>query len=172
MQKREGPCLQASTLPVIFGSYFYPPAFVLSFQALFPSIFFFSNRRKGKKTQRKKKPFAFGMKHSPCFLLSTFLQRWALHLPQALCLCFFEALCYSSSGAFLSFGDGMNRKWGEGGRRGGSKEEGKLLGQRKGLKNPWAGEEDVFLIHPQNGLNGLILNWCIAGYWFTPANDK
>jgi hypothetical protein len=28
------------------------------------------------------------------------------------------------------------------------------------------GREDV---HPQNGLNGLILNWCIGGCWFTPA---
>jgi len=27
-------------------------------------------------------------------------------------------LCYSSSGAFPSFGDGMSGKWGEGGRRG------------------------------------------------------
>jgi hypothetical protein len=37
-----------------------------------------------------------------------------------------------------------------------------------GLKNPWAGEEDVFLVHPQNGLNSFILNWCIGGCWFTP----
>jgi hypothetical protein len=34
------------------------------------------------------------------------------------------------------------------------------LGQRRGLKNSWAEEEDVFLVHPQNGLIGLILNWC------------
>jgi hypothetical protein len=33
------------------------------------------------------------------------------------------------------------------------------LGQRRGLKNPWAGEEDMFLVHPQKGLNGLMLNW-------------
>jgi len=44
-----------------------------------------------------------------------------------------------------------------------------ILGQRRGLKNPWAGEEDVFLVHPQNGLNGLILNWCTGGCRFTPA---
>jgi hypothetical protein len=31
------------------------------------------------------------------------------------------------------------------------------------------GEEDVLLVHPQNGLKGLILNWCIGGCWFTPA---
>jgi hypothetical protein len=31
------------------------------------------------------------------------------------------------------------------------------------------GREDVFLVYPQNGLNGLILNWCIGGCWFTPA---
>jgi hypothetical protein len=43
------------------------------------------------------------------------------------------------------------------------------LGQRRGLKNPWARQEDVFLVHPQNGLNGLILNWCIGGYYFTAA---
>jgi len=40
------------------------------------------------------------------------------------------------------------------------------LGQRRGLKNPWAGEEDEFLVHPQNGLNSLILNWCVGGCWF------
>ncbi len=27
----------------------------------------------------------------------------------------------------------------------------------------------MVLVHPQNGLNGLILNWCIGGCWFTPA---
>jgi len=43
------------------------------------------------------------------------------------------------------------------------------LGQRRGLKNPWARQEDVFLVHPQKGLNGLILNWCIGGFCFTPA---
>jgi hypothetical protein len=32
-----------------------------------------------------------------------------------------------------------------------------------------SGREDVFLVHPQNGFNGLILNWCIGGYWFTPT---
>jgi hypothetical protein len=30
-------------------------------------------------------------------------------------------------------------------------------------------EEDVFLVHPQNSLKGLILNWCTCGCWFTPA---
>jgi hypothetical protein len=42
------------------------------------------------------------------------------------------------------------------------------LRQRRGLKNPWAREEDVFLVHPQNGLNGLILNWCMAAGSFQP----
>jgi hypothetical protein len=27
----------------------------------------------------------------------------------------------------------------------------------------------VFSAHPQNGLNGLILNSCTGGCWFTPA---
>ncbi len=47
--------------------------------------------------------------------------------------------------------------------------EGKILPQKRELKNPCAGEEDVFLFHPQNGLNGFILHWCISGWWFTPA---
>ncbi len=41
------------------------------------------------------------------------------------------------------------------------------MGQRRGEKKNTSGEkkntsgrEDV---HPQNGLNGLILNWCIGG---------
>ncbi len=29
--------------------------------------------------------------------------------------------------------------------------------------------EDGIFVHPENGLNGLICNWCIGGYWFTPA---
>jgi hypothetical protein len=30
-------------------------------------------------------------------------------------------------------------------------------------------KEDVFLVHPQNSLNGLIFNWCIGGCWSTPT---
>jgi len=45
------------------------------------------------------------------------------------------------------------------------------LGAKKGAENPWAGEEDMFLVHPQNNLNGLILNWCIGGCWFPPARE-
>jgi hypothetical protein len=63
-----------------------------------PSQVFFKKNTQRKKTIEKKKMqrnegaylssliFVFGMKHSSYFLLSTFLQRWALHLPQALCL--------------------------------------------------------------------------------------
>jgi len=45
------------------------------------------------------------------------------------------------------------------------------LGQRRGKKKKTItlGREDVFLVHAQNGFNGLILNWCIDGCWFTPA---
>ncbi len=32
-----------------------------------------------------------------------------------------------------------------------------------------SGRENVFFVHPQNGLNNLILNWCIGGCWFTLA---
>jgi hypothetical protein len=38
--------------------------------------------------------------------------------------------------------------------------------QRTGLKNPW-----MFLIDPQNSLNGLIVNWGIGGCWFTPVGN-
>jgi hypothetical protein len=31
------------------------------------------------------------------------------------------------------------------------------------------GQGDVFLVHPENGFNSLILNSCIGGCWFTPA---
>jgi hypothetical protein len=48
--------------------------------------------------------------------------------------------------------------------------EGKTLGQRRGLKKSWAREEknkNALLgnvwVHPQNGLNALILNWCTGG---------
>jgi hypothetical protein len=34
-----------------------------------------------------------------------------------------------------------------------------------------AGREDGIFVHPQNGFNGLILNWCIGGCWFTPAEN-
>jgi hypothetical protein len=77
-------------------------------------------------------------------------------------------LCYSSSGALPSSRDGMKGKWGEGGRREVSRKE-KFWGWKGGWKILGAGEEDVFLAHPQNGLNGLILNWCTGGSWFTPA---
>jgi hypothetical protein len=30
-----------------------------------------------------------------------------------------------------------------------------------------SGRENVFFVHPQNGLNNLIFNWCIGGCWFT-----
>jgi hypothetical protein len=69
----------------------------------------------------------------------------------------------------------MNTKSGEVGRRGevGGREVGrreKLWGREKGEKNQklWVGE-DVFLVHPKNIFNGLILNWCIGGCMFTPT---
>jgi hypothetical protein len=47
------------------------------------------------------------------------------------------------------------------------------LGQRRGGKKLIIlGREDVFLVHPENGFNGLILNQCIGGCWFTPAIVK
>jgi hypothetical protein len=44
------------------------------------------------------------------------------------------------------------------------------LGQRRGEKKTNNFRQgDVFLVHPENGFNGLILNWCIGGCWFTPT---
>jgi len=51
-------------------------------------------------------------------------------------------------------------RMGGGGGRGG---EGKFLGRGRGRKNPGGGEGGGFSVHPQNGLNGLILNWCTGG---------
>ncbi len=47
-------------------------------------------------------------------------------------------------------------------------------GENFGAEKRWkkkihAGREDGIFVHPLNGFNGLILNWCIGGCWFTPA---
>ncbi len=47
-------------------------------------------------------------------------------------------------------------------------------GENFGAEKRWkkkihAGREDGIFVHPQNGFNGLILNSCIGGCWFTPA---
>jgi hypothetical protein len=47
---------------------------------------------------------------------------------------------------------------------------GKILGKKSGGKKKYACREDGIFIHPKNGLNELIRNWCIGGCWFTPAN--
>ncbi len=109
--------------------------------------------KKGKKKHREKKckegwglilplsllhlgwsaPLAFSFPHPFDVEFFMFLEHWALHLSQALCR---KTLCYSSSGALLSFGDGVSRKWGERGRRGKfwGKEGGwKILGERKSM---------------------------------------
>jgi hypothetical protein len=88
------------------------------------------------------------MKHSSSFLLSTFLQRWALHPPQALCLTFPR-----SSMLFISWelSPALEMEWagnevkevGErrcGGGVGGKYVGGENFGAEKGLKNPWAEE--------------------------------
>jgi hypothetical protein len=41
--------------------------------------------------------------------------------------------------------------------------------EKRWKKNKNAGREDGIFVHPENGLNGLIHNWCIGGCWFTPA---
>jgi hypothetical protein len=41
--------------------------------------------------------------------------------------------------------------------------------EKRWEKKSHASREDGIFVHPQNGFNGLILNWCIGGCWFTPA---
>ncbi len=41
--------------------------------------------------------------------------------------------------------------------------------EKRGLKNPWARVEGVFLVHLHNSLNGLVLNCCTGSCWFTRA---
>ncbi len=41
--------------------------------------------------------------------------------------------------------------------------------KKRWKKYIYAGREDGIFVHPKNGLNGLIRNWCIGGCWFTPA---
>jgi hypothetical protein len=42
---------------------------------------------------------------------------------------------------------------------------GENFGVEKRWKNIYiCGQEDGIFIHPENGLNGLIRNWCIGGY--------
>jgi hypothetical protein len=43
------------------------------------------------------------------------------------------------------------------------------LGKRRGEEKKPCGQGGWIFVHPQNSFNGLILNWCIGGYWFTPA---
>jgi hypothetical protein len=41
--------------------------------------------------------------------------------------------------------------------------------EKRWKKKKHADKEDGIFVHPQNVFNGLILNWCIGGCWFTPA---
>jgi hypothetical protein len=109
----------------------------------------------------------FGMKRSSCIELSTFFQCWTPHLPQALCC---EALCYSSLRALPSSGDGVSRKWGEGGGMGGGGvgRTGMFWGREGGWKIPGEGKRMHFWFIPKR-LERPHLNWCIGGCWFTPA---
>jgi hypothetical protein len=50
-------------------------------------------------------------------------------------------------------------------------------GENFGVEKRWKkyiylGREDGIFVHPENGLNGLIRNWCIGGCWFTPAHRR
>ncbi len=70
----------------------------------------------------------------------------------------FKRIILAPTSSAPKLGDGVNAKSGEVGRRE------KLWGKEEVEKNQkvWVGK-DVFLVHPQNGLNDLIFNWCIGG---------
>ncbi len=109
-------------------------------------------KHKEKKKQRREGAYlssltsTFGMKRSSCLLLSMFLQRWDLHLPQAMC---HEALCNSSSGVLLSSWDGVSMKCGEEGRRGEVGRRGKFWGREGGWKIPVPGKRMGFWFIPK-----------------------
>jgi hypothetical protein len=44
--------------------------------------------------------------------------------------------------------------------------------EKRWKKYIYVGREDGIFVHPQNSFNGLILNWCIGGCWFTPAGGR
>ncbi len=44
--------------------------------------------------------------------------------------------------------------------------------EKRWTKKIHAGREDGIFVHPQNDFNGLILNWCIGGCWFTLASSN
>jgi hypothetical protein len=104
-------------------------------------------------------PFAFFSPRSLNVKLSTFLKPYVSH--------FLKALCYSSSGALLSSRNQVTRKWGEGGKSWevGKREvgrRGKFWGKEGGWKIPGQGKRMWFLVHPQNGLNSLILTGALV----------
>jgi hypothetical protein len=94
--------------------------------------------------------------------LSTFLKPCVSRL--------LEAMCYSSLGALLSYGDGMNVKWGEGGRRG------KFWDREGGWKIPRQGKRMCFWFIPKmawmaSSWNGTLVavgsfQPCLAYYFF------
>jgi len=42
--------------------------------------------------------------------------------------------------------------------------------EKRWKKKNYASKEDGIFVHPKNGLNGFIRNWCIGGCWFTLAD--
>jgi hypothetical protein len=53
------------------------------------------------------------------------------------------------------------------GRRGGN-----FGAEKRWKKKLHEDKEDGIFVHPQNNFNGLILNWCIGGCWFTPTPSR
>jgi hypothetical protein len=92
--------------------------------------------------------FTFGMKRSSYFLLSKFFQRWALHLPQALCLMSLQ------SSVLLKFVRTLEMEWvgnevKEVGGGAGVGRRGKFWGREGGWKIPRQGKRMCFWFIPK-----------------------
>jgi hypothetical protein len=134
MQRKEGAYFQTFTLPshfwlLLLASYFYP--FVSSTFSLASSSQVEEKKEKHKEKKNHNKIYICKERKELIFLFLLLHLGWStplLSFPHSFNVelstllkpyvsRFLEALCYSSSGALPSSGDGMSGKWGEGGRR-------------------------------------------------------
>ncbi len=121
MQRKEGAYLQVFVLP----SHFWLLVFTLLFQALsFWHLLLLKQKKRKKNTKKKKKKCKEKRELTFsrfCIWVKVFFLLSLLHIPSTFnvelstflkpCVsCLLEALCYSSSGALLSSGDGVTRK--------------------------------------------------------------
>ncbi len=71
-----------------------------------------------------------------------------------------------ATSSHFKFSQVLTMEWGQNEVRYVGRRE-KLWGGEKVEKTKNLRQGRMFLVHPQNNLNGLILNRCTSGYWFT-----